>query len=112
MLLAAQIAGAPAGFRALGFLSAYNRTMQLATEGNALALGLLKACYEWVLKQGRDQSFAGTWVTEGIPVVNLRTLSARGILEKVASTRRGRRADYRLIDPDGVGQALRTLRLV
>ncbi len=93
-------------------MSAYDRTMQLATEGNALALGLLKSCYEWVLKQGTDQSFAGTWVTGGIPVVNLRTLSARGILEKVGSSRRGHRAYYRVVDPDGVGQALRTLRLV
>lgn len=92
-------------------MSAYDRTMQLATEGNALALGLLKACYEWVLKQGHDQNFAARWVLGGIPVVNLRTLSARGILEKVGSSRGGHRAYYRMVDPDGVGQALRTLRL-
>jgi transcriptional regulator with XRE-family HTH domain len=93
-------------------MSSYDRTMQLAREGNALALGLLKQCYQWVLKQGRDHDFAARWILGGIPVVNLRTLSARGILEKVGSSRGGHRAYYRMVDPDGVGQALRTLRLV
>jgi transcriptional regulator with XRE-family HTH domain len=59
-------------------MSSYDRTMQLAREGNALALGLLKQCYEWVLKQGRDHDFAARWILGGIPVVNLRTLSALG----------------------------------
>jgi Helix-turn-helix len=93
-------------------MSSYDRTMQLAREGNALALGLLNQCYQWVLKQGRDHDFAARWILGGIPVVNLRTLSARGILEKVGSSRGGHRAYYRMVDPDGVGQALRTLRLV
>jgi transcriptional regulator with XRE-family HTH domain len=93
-------------------MSSYDRTMQLAREGNALALGLLNQCYQWVLKQGRDHDFAARWILGGIPVVNLRTLSARGILEKVGSSRGGDRAYYRMVDPDGVGQALRTLRLV
>jgi len=106
-----QIEAALKNLKEIKSMSAYDRTMQLATEGNALALGLLKACYEWVLKQGHDQDFAARWVLGGIPVVNLRTLSARGILEKVGSSRGGHRAYYRMIDPDGVGQALRTLRL-
>ena len=55
-------------------MSTYDQTMQLAREGNALALGILKQCYDWVLKQGRDQMFAARWVLGGIPVVNLRTL--------------------------------------
>jgi hypothetical protein len=93
-------------------MSSYERTMQLAREGNALALGLLKACYEWVLKEGRDQQFAAKWVLGGIPVVNLRTLSARGILEKVGSSRGGHRAYYLMTDPDSVGRALRTLGLL
>jgi len=93
-------------------MSAYDRTMQLAREGNALALGILKQCYDWVLEQGRDQMFAARWVLGGIPVVNLRTLSARGILKKVGTSRGGHRAYYLMPDPDGVGQALRTLRLV
>jgi hypothetical protein len=93
-------------------MSAYDRTMQLAREGNALALGILKQCYNWVLKQGRDQMFAARWVLGGIPVINLRTLRVRGILEKVGSSRGGHRVYYHMVDPDGVGQALRTLRLI
>jgi transcriptional regulator with XRE-family HTH domain len=93
-------------------MSSYDRTMQLAKEGNALALGLLKQCYEWVVKQGHDQDFAARWILGGIPVVNLRTLSARGILEKVGSSRGGHRAYYRMVDPHGVGQALHALRIV
>jgi transcriptional regulator with XRE-family HTH domain len=93
-------------------MSSYDRTMQLAREGNALALGLLRECYKWVLKQGRDQQFAAKWVLGGIPVVNFRTLSARGILEKVGSSRGGNRAYYLMTDPDSVGRALRTLGLI
>jgi transcriptional regulator with XRE-family HTH domain len=93
-------------------MSSYDRTMQLAREGNGLALALLKACHQWVLKQGHDHDFAARWVLGGIPVVNLRTLSARGILEKVGSARGGHRAYYRMTDPDGVGQALSTLGVV
>src|SRR6266478_6187351 len=77
-----------------------------------LALALLRACCQWVLKQGLDQDFAARWVLGGLPVVNLRTLSARGILEKVGSARGGDRAYYRMTDPDGVGRALRTLWIV
>lgn len=93
-------------------MSSYDRILQLAREGNALALGILKQCYDWVLKHGHDQMFAARWVLGGIPVINLKTLRARGILEKVGSSRGGHRAYYRMPDPDGVGQALRTLRLV
>ncbi len=90
-------------------MSSYDRTMQLVREGNALALVLLKECYRWVLAQGRDQIFAARWVLERLPEINLRTLSARGILEKVGSSRGGHRAYYRMVDPDAVGRALRTL---
>ena len=89
----------------------YDRTMQLAREGNSLALGLLKQCYDWVLKEGRDQVFAARWVFGGIPVLNLRTLSARGILKKVGLSRGGHRAYYIMVDPDGVGRALHVLRM-
>ena len=92
-------------------MSTYDRTMQLAREKNALALGILKQCYDWVLKQGRDQVFAARWVLGGIPVVNLRTLSARGILKKVGTSRGGHRAYYIMVDPDDVGRALHTLGL-
>jgi len=92
-------------------MSGYDRTMQLARERNTLALGILKQCYEWVLKQGRDQMFAARWVLGGIPAVNLRTLSTRGILEKVGLSRGGHRAYYRMVDPDSVGRALNALGL-
>jgi len=92
-------------------MSTYDRTMQLAREKNALALGILKQCYDWVLKQGRDQVFAARWVLGGLPVVNLRTLSARGILKKVGTSRGGHRAYYIMVDPDDVGRALHTLGL-
>ena len=92
-------------------MSTYDSTIQLAQEGNGLALSLLKQCYDWVRERGRDQIFAARWVLGGIPVINLRTLSARDILEKVASSRRGHRAYYRMIDPDAVGAALRALGL-
>ncbi len=93
-------------------MSTYDRIMQLAREGNALALGILKQCYDWVLKHERDQMFAAHWVLGGIPVINLRTLRARGILEQVGSSRGGHRAYYRMIDPDAVGRALRALGLI
>lgn len=93
-------------------MSTYDRIMQLAREGNTLALAVLKACYEWVLTNGRDHHFAARWVLGGLPVINLRTLSARGLLEKIRSTRGGHRAYYHMVDPDGVGEALRTLRLI
>jgi hypothetical protein len=92
-------------------MSAYDRTIQLAREGNTLALGILKKCYDWVLKQGPDQVLAARWVLGGIPVVNLRTLSARGILKKVGSSRGGHRAYYIMVEPDEVGRALHTLGL-
>jgi hypothetical protein len=92
-------------------MSTYDQTMQLAREKNALALGILKQCYDWVLKQGRDQVFAARWVLGGLPVVNLRTLSARGILKKVGTSRGGHRAYYIMVDPDDVGRALHTLGL-
>lgn len=90
--------------------SSYDRTMQLAREGKALALAVLKECYGYVLKNGLDVVFATRWVLGGMPVVNLNTLSARGLVVKVNSSRRG--AYYQMPDPEGVGQALRTLGIV
>jgi hypothetical protein len=92
-------------------MSTYDRIIQLAREDNNLLIGILKRCYDWVLKEGRDQMFAARWVLRGIPVVNLRTLSARGILKKVGSARGGHRAYYIMVDPDDVGRALHTLGL-
>lgn len=91
-------------------MSGYDRTIQLARERNSLALGLLKQCYDWVLKHGHEQVFAGRWVLGGIPVLNLRTLKAKGILKRVGLSRGGHRAYYIMVDPDGVGRALHVLR--
>jgi hypothetical protein len=96
----------------MGSMSSYDRTMQLAREGNALALAILKECHNWVIREGRDQQFAARWVLGGVPVVNLRTLSTRGILQKVGSSRGGHRAYYQIADLDDVGRALRTLGLL
>ena len=90
-------------------MSGYDRTMQLAREGNSLGLGLLRQCYDWVLKHGREQSFTARWVLGGIPVLNLRTLKAKGILKRVGLSRGGHRAYYVMVDPDGVGRALHVL---
>jgi hypothetical protein len=90
-------------------MSGYDRTMQLARERDSLALGLLKQCYDWVLQHGCEQSFAARWVLGGIPVLNLRTLKARGILKRVGLSRGGHRAYYVMVDPDGVGRALHVL---
>ena len=90
-------------------MSGYDRAMQLARERDNLALGVLKQCYDWVLQHGREQSFTARWVLGGIPVLNLRTLKAKGILKRVGLSRGGHRAYYVMVDPDGVGRALHVL---
>jgi DNA-binding XRE family transcriptional regulator len=92
----------------VGKMSCYDRTMQLASEGNGLALVLLNSCYQYVRKQGNSEVvFKTKYVLGGLPVINLNTLTARGLVEKVGSTSRG--AYYRMPDLEGVGKALRTL---
>ncbi len=92
-------------------MTSYERIMQLAREGNALALGLLKLCYEYVIEHG-NESFAGRWVLGGMPVINLRTLAARGLLVKVGSARGKHRAYYQMTDPTGTGEALHVLGIL
>jgi len=92
--------------------SGYDRTIELAREGNAPALNLLSECYRWVLQHGPEKDFAARWVLRKISVVNLRPLSARGLLVKVGSSRRGHRAYYRMVDPCGVGQALEEINML
>ena len=92
--------------------SGYDRTSELAGEGNALALNLLTECYRWVLQQGPEKDFAARWVLGKISVVNLRPLSARGLLTKVGSSRRGHRVYYRMVDPCGVGRALKEIHML
>jgi len=92
----------------VGKVSSYERAMQLAREGNGLALVLLNSCYQYVRAQGSsDLIFRTKYVLGGLPVINLNTLTARGLVEKVSSARRG--AWYRMPDLEGVGKALRTL---
>ncbi len=92
--------------------SSYTKTIQLGREGRNLALALLKECYLWVVKNGADKDFAARRVLGGIPVLNLKTLSANSILAKVGSSRRGHRAYYRMVDPAGVQKALREMRFL
>jgi hypothetical protein len=92
----------------VGKVSSYDRTMQLAREGNGIALFVLNSCYQYVRAQGNSEViFRTKYVLNGIPVINLNTLTARGLVEKVSSARRG--AWYRMNDLEGVGKALSTL---
>jgi hypothetical protein len=87
-------------------MSGYDSTIELVRGGNVLALNLLKECYRWVLQNGPEKDFAARWVLGGIPVINFRVLSTKGLLTRVGSSRQGHRAYYRMVDPEGVGQAL------
>ena len=88
-------------------MSAYDRTMQLAREGNALALALLNACYQFVRENGNDPIFTASWVLGGFPVINFRTLSARGLIVKVNKSRRA--VYYKMPETEDIGRALRAL---
>lgn len=83
------------------------RTIALAVRKALTSSGAQRI--KWVVEKGRDVDFAARWVLGGIPVINLRTLSARRLLLKVGSSRGGHRAYYRMPEPDGVGRALRAL---
>jgi DNA-binding XRE family transcriptional regulator len=92
----------------VGKVSSYDRTMQLAREGNGVALFVLNSCYQYVRAQGNsDVIFRTKYVLKGIPVINLNTLTARGLVEKVSSARGG--AWYRMPDLEEIGKALSTL---
>jgi DNA-binding XRE family transcriptional regulator len=92
----------------VGKVSSYDRTMQLAREGNGLALILLNSCCQYIRTHGNsDLIFRAKDVLGGLPVINLRTLTVRGLLEKVWASRRA--VSYRMPDLEGVGKALRTL---
>ena len=70
---------------------------------------VVQACYE---EAGETEEFAGAWVLNrlGRWVPSLRSLASRGVLQKVDTTRGGRRAYYRMLDRDGVGRALEELK--
>jgi hypothetical protein len=60
-----QVEAAIRDLKEIESMSSYDRTMQLAREGNGLALALLKACYQWVLKQGRVMTLPPDGFSEG-----------------------------------------------
>ena len=80
---------------------------------------VLRAAYVQAMKtQSFGGRFAGSWVLAELSELTgdrewrpgLRVLVAHGLLEKDGdSTRGGRRAYYRMPDPEGVEQALREL---
>lgn len=69
---------------------------------------VIKAAYELA---GDTERFAGSWVLTRMNgwAPSLRSLAAFDIVEKIDSTRGGRRAYYRMADRDGVGRALKEL---
>jgi hypothetical protein len=71
-------------------------------------LDVVRASYE---EAGQSDRFAGAWVCQrlGRWVPSLRMLAAYGILEKVDTSRGGRRAYYRMPARQEVGKALREL---
>jgi len=99
-------------------MSGYEATIRLAKEnrwynmpfgiGQGDWLKVVKACYEEAVKA---REFAGSWVANRVGwFPGLRTLVKYGILEKVGETvRAGRRAYYRMPDPEGVKRALEEL---
>lgn len=70
---------------------------------------VIRACHEL---SGEIEEFAGAWVVNrlGHWVPSLRTLASRGVLQKVATSRGGRRAYYSMPDRDGVKKALDELK--
>ncbi len=77
---------------------------------------IVKECLECSQKY---EEFAGSWVLSGLAEKRkekvwkpgLRTLVAYGILEKVLTSRGGRRAYYIMPDPEGTKKALQEIDL-
>jgi hypothetical protein len=108
-------------------IEASNMSEEITTQRSVFRLALEKPDWIPVLKAACSQArrcapyggeFAGSWVLRemaaktGAPPwrPGLRLLVAYGLLEKSGeSTRGGRRAYYRMPDPDGVEQALTQL---
>jgi hypothetical protein len=69
---------------------------------------VVRACWE---EAGDYDTFPGTFVLERVGrwLPSLRTLAAAGVIEKVRTTRQGRRAYYRMPDREGVAKALREI---
>ena len=75
-------------------------------------LPVLETCYE--VAMSTSNRFCGAWVywrrRQWFP--SLRPLVRYGILEKLDTTRGGRRAYYRMVDPEGVHKDLKELRVL
>ncbi len=92
-------------------MGGYRAIMRLAQEDPAW-LPVVRAAFERaVASKPYGGEFAGAWVLRelGSWVPNLRLLVRYGILEKTDLTRGGNRAYYRMLDIDGVRQALSEL---
>ena len=85
-------------------LSSYS-AVKVLVEERPQWLDVVRACYE-ISEEHED--FAGAWVVSklGRWIPSLRTLKSYGILEKIDTSRGGRRAYYRLCNREEVGRAL------
>ncbi len=75
-------------------------------------LDVVLVCYQ--IAGDTNNRFAGAWVVWrlGRWVPSLRTLVRYSIFEKLDTSRRGRRAYYRMIDRERVGNKLQELGIV
>jgi hypothetical protein len=90
--------------------SVYRAVKVLARE-HPQWLDVVKACHE---EAAEVDEFAGAWVVRrlGRWIPSLRILARYGILEKVDTSRGGRRAYYRMVDREEVGRALQELSVL
>jgi len=90
--------------------SSYEGVMLLA-EQRPVWLDVVKTCY---MEAAETDRFAGAWVfwRLGRWFPSLRTLVCYGVLEKVSTSRGGRRAYYRMPRREEVRRALRDLGML
>lgn len=91
-------------------LSTYSSVKVLAREHNDW-VEVVAACYE-ISKDFEE--FAGAWIVEymGRWLPNLRILARYGIIEKIDTSRGGKRAYYRMVNREEVGKALGELGIL
>lgn len=91
-------------------LSSYIAVKAIANE-HPEWLDVVRACYD---QAGQTQEFAGAWVCRrlGRWFPSLKMLARYGILEKVDTSRRGKRAYYRMPDREGVRNAFQDLGML
>ena len=76
-------------------------------------LGAVAACVELADELGPAEDMAGSWIlyrarmrVPGLRMPNFKPFVTLGILMRVGKSRSGRRAYYRMVDPEGSKQAL------